>query len=130
MNFYGTCPDGEFSDESMSHMLKSPLSGKTYKLPPRTVSLIEALPHEYGTKGNALAAIAHMLTTDRDDSRPDLRARLTRMPLPPSEKIVSYEPVPPLEKGETMAQRVRREAAELSKKHTAKQRKRETAPGS
>jgi hypothetical protein len=93
-------------------ILKSPQVGKTYKLPPRTVSLIEALGHEYETQGNVLAACAVML------SRPDPREGLTKAPpLPPHDKIVSYEPVPPLAKGETMAQRVKREAAELSKKH-------------
>lgn len=110
-------PGWGVSDEAMADVLNSPIIGKTYKLPPRTVGLINGLAHEYGTKGNVLAAVAHMLTADRDDSRPDLRTRLTRMPLPPPDKIVAYEPVPPLEKGETMAQRVKREAAELSKKH-------------
>ena len=51
----------------MSAILDSPLTGKTYKLPPRTVSLIEALSHEYGTQGKVLAAIAYML------SKPDPR---------------------------------------------------------
>src|SRR6266700_206958 len=48
-------------------ILKSPQVGKTYKLTPRTVSLIEALSQEYETQGNVLAACAVML------SRPDPR---------------------------------------------------------
>jgi hypothetical protein len=87
-------PGWGVTDESMSHILNSPLTGKTYKLPPRTVGLINGLAHEYGTKGNVLAAIAHMLAPDQADSRPDLHTRLTRMPLPPPNKI-NYE------KGET-----------------------------
>ncbi|MBZ5613239.1 MAG: hypothetical protein LAO23_04450 [Acidobacteriia bacterium] len=83
-------PGWGVSDESMSHILNSPLTGKTYKLPPRTVGLINGLALEYGTKGNVLAAIAHMLTADPGDSRPDLSTRLTRMPLPPPDKIVAY----------------------------------------
>jgi hypothetical protein len=43
-------------DRAMSAILDSPLTGKTYKLPPRTVSLIEALSHEYGTQGKVLRA--------------------------------------------------------------------------
>jgi hypothetical protein len=59
-------------DSAMSAILSSPLTGKTYKLPPRTVSLIEALAHEYGTQGRVLAAVAYML------SKPDPREGLTR----------------------------------------------------
>src|ERR1700694_3022698 len=65
-------------DRAMSSFLDSPLTGKTYKLPPRTVSLIEALSHEYETQGNVLAAVAHML------SKPDPRAGLTPAPGPPA----------------------------------------------
>ncbi len=65
------------SDNAMSAILDSPVTGKTYKLPPRTVSLIEALSHEYGTQGKVLAAVAYML------SKPDPRAGLTRAPGPP-----------------------------------------------
>src|ERR1700692_4409344 len=44
-------------DSAMSPILDAPFTGKTYKLPPRTVSLIEALSHEYGTQGKVLAAV-------------------------------------------------------------------------
>lgn len=54
---------------------ESPQVGGTYKLPPRTVGLIEALGKEYDTLGNVLAACAVML------SRPDPREGLT--PAPP-----------------------------------------------
>jgi hypothetical protein len=43
----------------MSAVLDSQLTGKTYKLPPRTVSLIEVLSHEYGTQAKVLAAVAY-----------------------------------------------------------------------
>jgi len=52
-------------------IFKSPRVGKTYKLTPRTVDLIEKLANEYGTKGNVLAACAVML------SRPDPREALS-----------------------------------------------------
>ena len=55
-------------DSAMQHILDSPVIGKTYKLTPRTVSLIEVLSHEYETQGNVLAAVAYML------SKPDPRA--------------------------------------------------------
>jgi hypothetical protein len=49
-------------------MLDSPIVGKTYKLTPRTVTLIEALSKDYDTQGNVFAAVAYTL------SRPDPRA--------------------------------------------------------
>jgi hypothetical protein len=101
-------PGWGVSDESMSHILTSPLTGKTYKLPPRTVALINGLAHEYGTKGNVLAAIAYMLSPDAGDSRPDLRARLTRMPLNPPGKIV-------YEKGEVAETALARDIQELNR---------------
>ena len=55
-------------DSAMQHILDSPVIGKTYKLTPRTVTLIEALSKDYGTQGNVLAAVAYTL------SRPDPRA--------------------------------------------------------
>jgi hypothetical protein len=58
-------------NNAMSAILDSPVTGKTYKLPPRTVSLIEALSREYGTQGKVLAAVAYML------SRPDPREELS-----------------------------------------------------
>jgi len=39
----------------------SPLIGKTYKLTPRTVEMIEKLTPQYGTRGNVLAACARLL---------------------------------------------------------------------
>jgi hypothetical protein len=63
-------------DRAMSAILDSPLTGKTYKLPPRTVSFIESLAHEYGTQGRVLAAVAYML------SKPDPRGGLTPAPGP------------------------------------------------
>jgi hypothetical protein len=116
-------PGWEVSDQSMSHILNSPLTGKTYKLPPRTVGLINGLASEYGTKGNVLAAIAYMLTPDRDESRPDVRSRLTKIPLQRQDEIVASAPIPPLEKGETMADRVTREGRELSKARLTKRRR-------
>ncbi len=59
-------------DGAMSAILDSPFTGKTYKLPPRTVSLIEALSHEYDTHGKVLAAVAFML------SKPDPRGALAK----------------------------------------------------
>lgn len=91
-------------DSALSVILDSPVSGKTYKLPPRTVSLIESLSHEYGTKGKVLAAIAYML------SQPSLQAGLTRAPLNPPGKVI-------LEPGETPESHLRkheREVAELT----------------
>jgi hypothetical protein len=55
------------SDATMQSILDSPVIGKTYKLTPRTVTLIEALSKDYGTQGNVLAAVAYTL------SRPDPR---------------------------------------------------------
>jgi hypothetical protein len=65
-------------DSAMQHILDSPVIGKTYKLTPRTVMLIESLSHEYKTQGNVLAAIAYML------SKPDPRAGLSSAPGPPA----------------------------------------------
>ncbi len=93
-------------DSALSVILDSPVIGKTYKLPPRTVSLIESLANEYGTKGKVLAAIAYML------SQPSLQAGLARAPLNPPGKII-------LEPGETPESHLRkheREIAELTSK--------------
>jgi hypothetical protein len=60
-------------DADMSAMKESALTIKTYRLPPRTVDLIQSLSHEYGTQGNVLAACAYML------SKPDPRGRLRAM---------------------------------------------------
>jgi hypothetical protein len=69
-------------DNAMSAILDSPLTGKTYKLPSRTVSLIETLGHEYGTPGKVLAAVAYML------SKPDPRIGLILIQLP---KAIAHE---------------------------------------
>jgi hypothetical protein len=45
-------------------ILQSATIGRTYALPKRTVMLIEALSHEYGTQGHVLAACAVMLEQD------------------------------------------------------------------
>ena len=68
-------------DSAMQHILDSPVTGKTYKLTPRTVSLIEALSHEYETQGNVLAAVAYML------SKPDPREGPAPSSLLPPDKI-------------------------------------------
>ena len=99
-----------------THILNSPLTGKTYKLPPRTVGLINGLALEYGTKGNVLAAIAHMLSSDPNESRPDLRKRLTRMPLPAPDKII-------YEKGETAETALARDLQALKRAAKRKRRK-------
>jgi hypothetical protein len=53
----------------MRSILDSPVIGKTYKLTPRTIALIEALSKDYGTQGNVLAAVAYTLS--RPEPRPD-----------------------------------------------------------
>jgi hypothetical protein len=45
-------------------ILETPLTGKTYILPPRTVRLIEVLASKFGTRGNVLAACAYLLSED------------------------------------------------------------------
>jgi hypothetical protein len=57
----------KISGPGIESILDSPLVGKTYKLTPRTVTLIEALSRDYGTQGNVLAAVAYTL------SRPEPR---------------------------------------------------------
>ena len=44
--------------------LETPMTGRTYALPRRTILLIEALAREYGTQGNVLAACAALLERD------------------------------------------------------------------
>lgn len=58
----------KISGPGIESILDSPVVGKTYKLTPRTVTLIEALSKDYGTQGNVLAAVAYTL------SRPDPRS--------------------------------------------------------
>jgi hypothetical protein len=54
-------------------ILQSPMTGRTYKLPQRTVSLIEALAHEYreygNTQGAVLAACAVLLAPDVKEAK-------------------------------------------------------------
>ena len=45
-------------------ILETPFTGKSYKLPPRTVRLIEILASKFGTRGNVLAACAYLLLED------------------------------------------------------------------
>jgi len=97
-------------DSAMQHILDSPVTGKTYKLTPRTVSLIEALSHEYGTQGKVLAAIAYML------SKPDPREGLTPAPGPLPHEIVYAN-------GET-AKTLRAKNEQELKARKAKRRKR------
>jgi|SRR5208282_536255 len=107
-------------DESMSDILNSPVTAKTYKLPRRTVSLIEALAHEYSTQGNVLAAVAYVLTPDPDDSRPDLRARLTRMPGPDNRTKIIYDKS---ETAETLLTKHEQEPRALTKRRHRKKSK-------
>jgi len=54
-------------------ILQSPMTGRTYKIPERTVSLIEALAHEYreygNTHGAVLAACAVLLAPDVKEAK-------------------------------------------------------------
>jgi hypothetical protein len=51
-------------------ILQSPMTGRTYKLPRRTVSLVEALAREgYRTQGEVLAACAGLLTQDVKEAK-------------------------------------------------------------
>lgn len=91
-------------------ILNSPKLSKTYKLTPRTVSLINALALEYGTRGNVLAACALVL------SKPDPRKGLAPAsgPLP---STIIYAP------GETAESLLAKDEKEL-KARKAKRRKR------
>jgi hypothetical protein len=59
LSFCGGLPATYTTPEAI---LSSPLIGYTYKLPPRTVGLIEELIKDYGTRGNVLAAVAAILS--------------------------------------------------------------------
>jgi hypothetical protein len=50
-------------------ILETPFTGKSYKLPPRTVKLIEILASKFGTRGNVLAACAYLLLEDVKSQR-------------------------------------------------------------
>ncbi len=54
----------EKSYSASAAILETPLIGKTYILPPRTVRLIEVLASKFGTRGNVLAACAYLLSED------------------------------------------------------------------
>jgi hypothetical protein len=52
-------------DKVPTDILRSPVTARTYKLPQRTVGLIEALGHANGrTRGQVLAACAGLLAQD------------------------------------------------------------------
>lgn len=91
-------------------ILDSPKVSKTYKLTPRTVSNINALALEYGTRGNVLAACAYVL------SKPDPRKGLSPAPGPLPSTII-YPP------GETAESLLAKDEKEL-KARKAKRRKR------
>ncbi len=46
----------------MRTILDSPLIGKTYKLPERTIDIIQTIAPFIGTRGRTLAAIAYLLS--------------------------------------------------------------------
>ena len=50
------------SDDDMRTILDSPLIGKTYKLPERTIDIIQTIAPFIGTRGRTLAAIAYLLS--------------------------------------------------------------------
>src|SRR6266568_122166 len=55
----------------LSGVMESPLIGKTYKLPPRTVGCIETLAEESGmTRGGVLAAVAKVLAEPEPKREP------------------------------------------------------------
>jgi hypothetical protein len=56
-----------------SSILESPITARTYKLPYRTVSLIEKLAHEGSrTRGEVLAACAGLLVSDVEEVKTSL----------------------------------------------------------
>jgi|SRR5208337_356608 len=68
-------------------ILQSPMTGRTYALPKRTVSLIEALAHEYrdygDTQGAVLAACAALLDRDVKEAKKWAEYWLGAIPCPP-----------------------------------------------
>jgi len=53
-----------------SSILESPITARTYKIPDRTVSLIEALAREGSrTRGEVLAACAGLLASDVEEAK-------------------------------------------------------------
>jgi hypothetical protein len=61
-------------DADMKRILDTPVVGMTYKLPERTIHLIEVLVRDYGTRGKVLAAIAYIM------SKPEPRKGLKPSP--------------------------------------------------
>ena len=60
-----------------SAILQSPITGRTYKLPHRTVALIEVLGREGSrTKGQVLAACAGLLASDVEEAKEALAGKL------------------------------------------------------
>jgi len=58
---YWNAPLGD--DSQWQHIvLDSKLTGKTYKLPERTIALIEGMEPSFGTLGNVMAYLAFVLT--------------------------------------------------------------------
>jgi hypothetical protein len=60
-------------DTALSAIKNSPLTSKTYRLPPRTVEIIQAMVIQYGTQGDVLAACAYLL------AQPDPALKLLQM---------------------------------------------------
>jgi hypothetical protein len=59
-----------------SDILRSPMTAQTYKLPQRTVTLIEALAGDGGrTRGEVLAACAALLTQDVQEAKSGAKPR-------------------------------------------------------
>jgi hypothetical protein len=57
-------------DKIPTDILQSPLTARTYKLPQRTVALIEALGREGSrTRGEVLAACAGLLASDVEEAK-------------------------------------------------------------
>src|SRR5208283_5380723 len=53
-----------------SSILESPITARTYKIPDRTVSLIEALTRKgFRTRGEVLAACAGLLASDVEEAK-------------------------------------------------------------
>jgi hypothetical protein len=60
-----------------SSILESPITARTYKIPERTVSLIEALARRGSrTRGEVLAACAGLLASDLEEAKEALAGKL------------------------------------------------------
>jgi hypothetical protein len=71
---YWNAPLGD--DSLWQHVLDSKLTGKTYRLPERTVTLIAGMVPSFGTLGNVMAYLAFVLT--QIEKPPDLTPRATK----------------------------------------------------